>query len=252
MGETMPNEHIEDGPETWGEDPEVRPPPAAGPPPARREPTTSAAPGSDRARQRALAPSEHYAAHLHETSGSSYLYCSMAQVFREVGPESFKLYLLKVMEDAGNPTDPIERMLIEQICLAHHNVGRLHVKAASAEHLEEARVYIGAAALLTGEFRRSISTLKSYREPGKITVSKADVVQADQPAARAEPASDPLRGALVGEVGSNPAPGATAHDATTIPFSAQPEAGAGRPEERPEAEGADARRARKAPRRGLG
>ena len=107
----------------------------------------------------------------------------MAQVFREVGPESYKHYLLKVLEDAGDPTDPIERMLIEQICLAHHNIGRLYIKAASAEHLEEARVYIGAAALLAGEFRRSISTLKSYREPGKIAVGKADVGQADRPAA---------------------------------------------------------------------
>ena len=52
-----------------------------------------------------------------------------------------RLYLLGVLEDAGNPTDPIERMLVEQICLAHHNIGRLHVKAASADHPEEARVY---------------------------------------------------------------------------------------------------------------
>ena len=226
--------------------------PGSDPPPAWRRPAAPASRPAEVARPEPSPAAEHFAAHLHETSGSAYLYCSMAQVFREVGPESFKLYLLKVMEDAGNPTDPIERMLIEQICLAHHNVGRLHVKAASAEHLEEARVYIGAAALLTGEFRRSISTLKSYREPGKVMVGRADVGQADQPAALVEPASDPLRGAFVGEVGSNPAPGATAHDATTLPFAAQSEAGAGRPEERPEAERVDPRRARKAPRRGLG
>ena len=209
-------------------------PTSTGPPPERREPTTPAAPGSDRVRQRALAPSEHYAAHLHETSGSAYLYCSMAQVFREVGPESFKLYLLKVMEDAGNPTDPIERMLVEQICLAHHNIGRLHVKAASAQSLEEARIYVGAAALLTGEFRRCVLALKAYRGQDKVHGRQAGgyARRPDRPARRGR--HGPSQGEPDGGQGNTT--GASDDGEETIPFR-EPEAGGGREVERPQAKG---------------
>jgi len=191
--------------------------PTPAPSPAGRTPVSPPLQPDEEARPKALPASEHFAAHLHETSASAYLYCSMAQVFREVGPESYKSYLLKILNDAGNPTDPIERMLIEQICLAHHNVGRLYAKAASAEQLEAERVYLGAAALLTGEFRRSITTLKNYREPNKIPVGKAEVADLDTKA---------VQNAVDGEVGTNPGD----DDEATIPLP-EPEAVRGRSEE---------------------
>src|SRR4051812_26184259 len=55
--------------------------------PKWRGPATPVAPGADRAKPRALPPSQHYAAHMRETSVSAYLYCSMTRVFREVGPD---------------------------------------------------------------------------------------------------------------------------------------------------------------------
>jgi len=168
--------------------------PTPAPSPAGRTPVSPPLQPDEEARPKALPASEHFAAHLHETSASAYLYCSMAQVFREIGPESYKTYLIKVLKDAGNPSDPIERMLIEQICLAHHNIGRLHIKAASADNLEAERIYIGAAALMTGEFRRSITTLKTYREPSKIPVGKSEVADLDTKA---------VQNAVNGEVGTN-------------------------------------------------
>ena len=57
-----------------------------------------------------------------------------AAVYPGPAPRAFNLYLHRVLEESGDPQDPIERMLVEQLCLAHHNIGRLHVQAAAAEH----------------------------------------------------------------------------------------------------------------------
>jgi hypothetical protein len=172
-----------------------------------------------------ISPSEHYAGHLHETSASAYLYCSLADVFREVGPESFKLYLLQTLEAAGSPSDPIERMLIEQICLAHHNIGRLHVKAATADHLEAERTYIGAAALLTGEFRRSVTALKAYRDRPQAATGPAPAAEADGP----DPGSIVGANRVGNEQGSNH--GGPGHGGDTISLGSEPAAGRGGPAE---------------------
>lgn len=195
---------------------------------------------------------EYHAAHLDETSGAAYLFCSTSQVFRTVGLDAYKLYLTRLIAQAGDPADPIERMLIEQIALAHHNVGRLHVKATTAETLEETRVYLGSAALLTGEFRRTVATLKDYRQTTGAPALRVEIAPAapapTEPGAR----SGDEEMAPTTEQGSNPTAGAADHDATIVPFATQPEPGAGRPVEPPEASRADRRRGRKAARRGAG
>jgi hypothetical protein len=56
-------------------------------------------------------------------------------------------------------------MLIEQLMVAHHNVGRLHMQAAAARDLEEARICNAAAVRLMAEFRRSALALRTYRAP---------------------------------------------------------------------------------------
>ncbi|MBM4072097.1 MAG: hypothetical protein FJ271_24700 [Planctomycetes bacterium] len=109
---------------------------------------------------------EQAAENVKQTTAATYLLASLAPVFglgNQV--EVFKLYLDDIMKSAGNPTDPIERMLIEQLVLAHHNIGRLHVAAATARNAEEANVYNAATARLTAEFRRSALALRTYRMP---------------------------------------------------------------------------------------
>lgn len=213
----------------------------SGTPSAPAGPWSSVPPGAETSRPQAgSAAAALHAEHLFETSAAAYLHCSMGGVFPDVRGEAYNVYVYKVLEDAGNPSDQIERMLIEQVCLAHHNIGRIHIKAAMAEGLEEDRIYIGAAALITGEFRRTVATLKNYREPAKAPAGNAEPAKAVL-AAGATPIET-----LAGELASNPEPGAAAHDDATIPFAAQPEAGPGGPAERPEAEGPHPRRARKA------
>jgi len=96
----------------------------------------------------------------------SYLYAVASRVVGpNVSPESFVVYLDQILDEAGQPTDPIERMLIEQIAMAHHNIGRLYVRASLAETLDQVNVYNAAAARLLAEFRRATLALKKYREP---------------------------------------------------------------------------------------
>jgi hypothetical protein len=73
------------------------------------------------------------------------------------------LYRNKLLADCGSPTDPIEVMLIEQLALAHLNMGLLHCKASNAGSVECATAYSGAASRLMGEFRRSAIALQAYR-----------------------------------------------------------------------------------------
>src|SRR4051794_23672514 len=74
----------------------------------------------------------HGMAHnLKEKTGAVYLSKTASRALEAAIPaQSYDIYLQSLMTEAGNPSDPIERMMIEQIAIAHHNIGRLHVRAA--------------------------------------------------------------------------------------------------------------------------
>ena len=59
-----------------------------------------------------------------ETAGPVFMYASMAGIFQQMDLAAFQFYRDRLMADSGNPTDPIEVMMIEQIALAHMNIGR--------------------------------------------------------------------------------------------------------------------------------
>jgi len=82
-----------------------------------------------------------------------------------VGPNGWKMYRDWLVKASGDPSDPIEVLMIEQIALAHFRVGQLHAKAESAESTEAVKAYSSAAIRLTGEFRRLSLALRQYRQP---------------------------------------------------------------------------------------
>lgn len=84
---------------------------------------------------------------------------------KEVGASGFKIYLDRLLKDAGNPTDPIERMMIEQLAMAHHRIAQLHVQTETADTVEGKKAYAAAAVRLTGEFRRLSLAIRQYRQP---------------------------------------------------------------------------------------
>jgi hypothetical protein len=76
-----------------------------------------------------------------------------------------KFYVDFMKVEFGKPTDPTERMMVEQMIFAHHRIAALHAKAASATTIEAIKVFNAAVVRLMGEFRRSALALKAYRQP---------------------------------------------------------------------------------------
>jgi hypothetical protein len=111
-------------------------------------------------------------------SAPAYIAGSAAEVLqRHLPPDAFREYMEKVLKDAGETSDPVEKMILEQITLAHHNIGRLFIRSAQDESPAQAKIYQDAATRLLGEFRQLVLALKKYRET---TSSKNFVVVKQQ------------------------------------------------------------------------
>src|SRR5262245_60211084 len=81
----------------------------------------------------------------------------------QVGPSGYRAYLAQLLKDTGDPTDPIEHMLTEQLALAHFRIAQLHADAGQARGVEAAKIYNSLAARMLGEFRRTALALRVYR-----------------------------------------------------------------------------------------
>jgi hypothetical protein len=87
---------------------------------------------------------------------------------------AYRIYLASVMRDLGDPKDPIERMLVEQLCLAHFRVAQLHGAAGQAHGLEGIKLLNSVAARMLGELRRTALSLKAYRTTAAPTQHRTD------------------------------------------------------------------------------
>ena len=87
------------------------------------------------------------------------------------GSSAYKVYLDRLIQDAGNPSNPVQRMMLEQLALAHYRFGQLQVQASGAKTIEGVKIYSSAASRLLGEFRRTALALHAYgsRVPGDRT-----------------------------------------------------------------------------------
>jgi hypothetical protein len=104
------------------------------------------------------------AAKLHAKGAAAYLFGAVTALLGgALDIDTFTAYLASLFKDMGDPRDPLERMLAEQLVLAHHVIGRLHVRAGGRSGLEAVQ-YHAAAARLMAEFRRGVLALQSYRQ----------------------------------------------------------------------------------------
>lgn len=76
-----------------------------------------------------------------------------------------KVYLNSFVRDAGEPTDPIELILLQQLLMAHHRVAQLHAKAEGATSPEAVKILNAAASRLLSELRRLSLAIRQYRSP---------------------------------------------------------------------------------------
>lgn len=187
------------------------------------QPTTPAAVprGNAPVQGKLIASNEQIAGQIRESAGAAFLYGSMAGLFENVGTAAFKIFRDRLLADAGNPTDPIEVMMIEQIVLAHMNIGRLQFKSASTDSLEAAKVYGGLSIQLLGEFRRNCLALQAMRfaartATGAVIDQPTTVATGPDASPEAVPAAEtnPAGAKLINKEASQ-------HDNGTIPFQAE-------------------------------
>ncbi len=145
--------------------PRPKPPaasPATPPPPAAPVPPPG---GLDAARHAAAQRSASHAEALKEGVFPAIMAAALG-----LGPAfdaaAYKAYLAGVLRGLGDPEDPVERMLAEQLCLAHFRAAQLHAGAGNASGLEATKLLNAAAARMLGEFRRTALCLKAYRTAG--------------------------------------------------------------------------------------
>lgn len=83
----------------------------------------------------------------------------------EIGHAGIKQAFDAIVTAAGAPSDPIEKMMVEQLILCHHRLAILHAQSVEAKSLEATKILNGAATRLQAEFRKSVLALRDYRLP---------------------------------------------------------------------------------------
>jgi hypothetical protein len=132
---------------------------------------------SQQAAEESVSPILKEAYYLRKEAAAGYLNAMLGPCFEgHLHPMAFNQYVSDVLQEAGNPKDPIERMMVEQLVLAHHNIGRLQVQAALSKGAAEAEMYNTAAVRLMGEFRKTTLALKACRMPGASLTAAAKSV----------------------------------------------------------------------------
>jgi hypothetical protein len=91
------------------------------------------------------------------------LLAAAVEVPQDHGADYF-LYLGLLLKEAGNPTDPLHKMLVWQTAVAHFKIGKLHRDAAQAKDRATAEACCNAALGLTLELRKLVVALADYRE----------------------------------------------------------------------------------------
>ena len=125
------------------------------------------APGLDDARHAAAQKAAHGAEVLKQNLFASLMAGALSLDRCGIETSAFKVYLQRFLDDLGDPTDPIERMMAEQVALAHFRIAQLHVGAAESNSLEAIKLYNATASRLMGEFRRTCIALHLMRSrPG--------------------------------------------------------------------------------------
>ena len=119
---------------------------------------------------------------IEETYGAAVLAAVTAKQFGgNVEMPGFKAYRDGIVAGAGQSTDPIETMLVEQLIWAHFRVADLQIQATIAGAADITNIYTTAAARLMAEFRRSAMALREYRSPfvpRQVTVVKQQNIAA--------------------------------------------------------------------------
>ena len=81
-----------------------------------------------------------------------------------IGAAGCRVYLDDLVRESGNPSDPVEIMLLEQMAICHQYSIQMQALSKKAEGIEAIELYLSGAARLSGEFRKTALALKEYRK----------------------------------------------------------------------------------------
>ncbi|HKB41260.1 MAG TPA: hypothetical protein VKD72_32850, partial [Gemmataceae bacterium] len=100
---------------------------------------------------------------LRDFGPAALLYGSSAPLLGEaLDVDTWKLYLDGFLKELGSPADPVARLMIQQLELAHFALGRLHVRASTRVLPQEVAAYSSAISRLLGEFRRTARAVMAF------------------------------------------------------------------------------------------
>jgi hypothetical protein len=121
------------------------------------------------------------ALNLRDNAAAGWLYwVTNSTLGEQIGPDAFLVFRKLLLEEAGDPSDPIERMLVEQMALAHFSIGQLRIRSCTTDLPKMALAFSDSATRLLGEFRRCSLALEEYRSKRAIRTEKrssTDVIE---------------------------------------------------------------------------
>jgi hypothetical protein len=143
-----------------------------------RTPRPASQPG-ETAPQAGQTPSqlfENQARAIEETFAGAILASGLTKSYAKVfDSNAFKVYRDRYLKAAGDPKDPVEIMLLEEIMWAHFSIGCLYSSVALLDEPEKIGMLTSASARLMAEVRRTSLALREYRSP--VTPKQVTVVE---------------------------------------------------------------------------
>ena len=115
------------------------------------------------------------AVNLRDNAAAGWLYMvTNSTLGEQIGPDAFLVFRKLMLEEAGDPADPVERMLIEQLALAHFSIGQLRIRSCLTELPKMSLAFSDSATRLLGEFRRCSLALEEYRSKRAVRTDKRE------------------------------------------------------------------------------
>jgi hypothetical protein len=100
---------------------------------------------------------------LREEGAAVHLYTVVGSIIPNLDWAMFRSYVEKWIQDAGDPTDPVERVMLESLLLTHHCAGQWATKASMATDPTIQAAFGCVATKLLAETRKSGMAIQEYR-----------------------------------------------------------------------------------------
>lgn len=101
---------------------------------------------------------------MNQSAGMYLAGSNQSSPLRCLTPKAFQKYFDELYAEIGCPEakDPLHRLMVEQLVIAHHVIGRLVMNTANCQEIELLRTQCTLAVQLMSEFRRMAQAVNAY------------------------------------------------------------------------------------------